>query len=96
VITFGKLNLEKNDFPQGVDLKFDHIPAIFMFPAKDKQHPVKYEGNFTFDSLRDFVFNFGSNAVRPVDEEAIVRPVIIDEPVKEDVEEVAGEEHVEL
>ena len=54
-LVFGKMDLEANDQPSGLNLKINTIPALFLFPAGKKNAPVRYQGDYSLASLKAFI-----------------------------------------
>ena len=54
-LVLGKMDLEANDQPTGLNLKINTIPALFLFPAGKKNSPIRYQGDYSLASLKEFI-----------------------------------------
>lgn len=87
-VTIGKMDLEANDQPTGINLKIETIPALFLFRAGKKSDPIRYHGDYSLDDLKKFVLENATNKLVPL-------PVVEDKAPQED-EDIVDAEHVEL
>jgi protein disulfide-isomerase A1 len=85
-LVIGKMDLEANDQPSELNLKINTIPAVFLFPANKKHSPVRYQGDYSLSSLKEFVLE---NATQKLE-------VLPEEEAAETEQPVAGEEHDDL
>lgn len=84
----GKMNLNTNDPPE-VDLVIEYVPTLCLFPASSDDKTltksfVIYEGDFSLDSIFDFLKQHSVHKVEPQDYN------------EGDIEDEYDEEHLEL
>ena len=51
-LVFGEIDITENDL---IGIHFEEYPAIMLYPAKDKEHPIQYNGNKTIDDIISFL-----------------------------------------
>merc|ERR1711916_113864 len=54
-VVISKIDGTVNDIPAEITGDFKGFPTIVMFPANNKDTPIVYNGDRSFESLRDFV-----------------------------------------
>ena len=66
-VVVSKIDGTINDIPADITGDFKGFPTIVMFPANNKDSPIVYNGDRSFESLRDFVIE---NVAIPIDSDS--------------------------
>jgi protein disulfide-isomerase A1 len=65
-VVIAKIDATANSYPESISVR--GFPTIMLFPAGDKENPIPYEGDRTFDAMKAFVNREDANTSGGSDE----------------------------